>query len=155
MRAEPWIPQDGSETQQLRGAVDGVGMTADVNSISDRVLRACIEVHRHLGPGLLEAAYEGALAHELQLSGIRFERQPRIAAVYKGAVLDDWYRADLIVEGLVVVELKAVEIIIEVHRAQLLTYLRASGLPLGLLVNFSGATIRGNVKRIANGAPPL
>jgi GxxExxY protein len=130
-------------------------MTIDVNELSARVIGACIEVHRNLGPGLLENAYEEALARELEALGIRYERQPRLGVSYKGAPLDAHYRADFVVEGALVIELKAIDVLLPVHKAQVLTYLRASALTLGLLVNFNVPNLRGSIRRVVNGAPDL
>ncbi len=125
----------------------------EVNQVSERVVLACVEVHRHLGAGLLESAYEEALAYELQLNGIAFARQVLLVATYKGQELPASYRADFVVEDVVVVELKAVDLVLPVHSAQLLTYLRASGLQVGLLVNFSTPLVRHGIRRIVNNAP--
>jgi GxxExxY protein len=130
-------------------------MSGDINEVSKRILGACIEVHKHIGPGLLESAYEDALAYALSDDGLRFVRQPRLAVMFKGRPLDAHYRADFLVEDAVIVELKAVESILLVHRAQLLTYLRASGLTLGLLINFHAPSLRGSISRVVNGAPDL
>jgi GxxExxY protein len=130
-------------------------MNGDINDLSKKILGACIEVHMHIGPGLLESAYEEALALALSDVGLRYDRQPRLAIMFKGRRLDAHYRADFVVERAVVVELKAVEAIIPVHKAQLLTYLRASGLTLGLLINFNAPTLRGGISRVVNGAPNL
>jgi len=127
----------------------------DVNRVSERVVLACVEAHRHLGPGLLESAYEEALAHELRLSGMAFVRQAVLLATYKGHELPASYRADFVVENLVVVELKALDLVLPVHCAQLLTYLRASGLSVGLLVNFNTPLLRRGIRRLVNNAPDL
>jgi GxxExxY protein len=127
----------------------------DVNWVSERVVLACVEVHRHLGAGLLESAYEEALAHELRLNGVTFVRQATLVATYKGQELPASYRADFVVEELVVVELKAVDLVLPVHASQLLTYLRASGLPVGLLVNFNTPLVRRGIRRIVNNAPNI
>lgn len=116
--------------------------------LSERIIGACIEVHRVLGPGLLESAYEQCLAHELDLRQIGFERQIVVPVRYKGLALEFGYRADFVVERALVVELKAVERLLPVHEAQALTYLRLLNLPIGLLVNFHAESIRGNVRRI-------
>jgi len=125
------------------------------NRVSEQVVLAAIEVHRHLGPGLLEGAYEEALALELRLLGIAFVRQHPLAATYKGQELPASYRADLVVENLVVVELKALEQVLPIHAAQLLTYLRVSGLPVGLLINFHSPLLRHGIRRFVNNAPNL
>jgi GxxExxY protein len=117
--------------------------------VSEAVIAAAIEVHRELGPGLLEAVYEAAMAEELRLRGLAYERQVNVPVVYKGLVLDGAYRVDLVVEQSLVVELKAVEALIPVHSAQLLTYLRLLDKPTGLLINFNQAQLRQGLKRIA------
>jgi GxxExxY protein len=129
---------------------DNPELPAEVNTLSGRIIGACIEVHRHLGPGLLESAYEECLAHELQLSGIEFQRQLALPVEYKGVRLDAGYRIDLAVEGQVIVEIKSVEQLTPIHDAQLITYLRLTGYPLGLLINFNVRTLVTGVKRRAN-----
>ncbi len=126
-----------------------------VNEVSGLVIGAAIEVHRHLGPGLLEGAYGEALAHELALGGVSFTRQTEIPASYKGQSLPVSYRADFIVEALVVVELKSIDRLAGVHGSQVLTYLRLTGLSLGLLINFNVPLLRSGIQRIANNAPNL
>jgi GxxExxY protein len=117
--------------------------------ISSRVIGAVIEVHRELGPGLLESAYEECLCYELSQVGLPFERQLTLPVQYKRIRLDCGYRADLVVQGAVLVELKAVSAITEVHEAQLMTYLRISGIRVGLLINFNAATLKeGIVRRV-------
>ena len=115
--------------------------------VSGRTIGAAIEVHRELGPGLLENAYEECLCYELSQSGLRFERQVALPVQYKRIRLDCGYRADLIVEGCVLLELKAVESINPVHVAQLLTYLRISHIKVGLLINFNSETLDKGITR--------
>ena len=122
----------------------------NVNLLSNRVIGACIEIHRQLGPGLLESVYEECLCHELGLQGIRFSRQRPLPVVYKGIRLEGGYRLDVLVENSLVLELKAVDALLPVHEAQLLTYLKLSGLPLGLLLNFNVPVLKQGIKRIAN-----
>ena len=112
---------------------------------------AAIEVHKHLGPGLLESAYEQALCCELSLRDIRFERQKHLPAAYKGFDLDCGYRIDILVDRLVIVELKAVEKLQPLYEAQLLTYLKISQLWLGMLLNFNVPIMKHGIKRIVNG----
>jgi GxxExxY protein len=113
------------------------------------IIGAAIEVHRHLGPGLLESAYEECLCHELHLLGLGFERQVALPVSYKGLQLDCGYRIDLIVEREVILELKSVEKILPVHEAQLLTYLKLAGKHVGLLINFNTPLLtQGIVRRI-------
>jgi GxxExxY protein len=117
--------------------------------ITGEVIRAAIEVHKQLGPGLLEGMYEECLCRELTLMHVAFERQVPLKLEYKGLAVGAAYRMDLVVEGSVVVEIKAVEALLPVHRAQLLTYLRLSKCPLGLLVNFNVAVIPNGIVRLA------
>ena len=123
--------------------------------LSERVIGACIEVHRVLGPGLLESAYEQCLAHEFGLRKLGFERQLPVPVLYKGIALEFGYRVDFVVERALVVELKAVEHLLPVHEAQVLTYLKLLNLPTGLVVNFHSDAIKGNVRRIALKSPRL
>src|SRR5215469_3779358 len=112
------------------------------------IIGAAIEVHRHLGPGLLESAYEECLCHELHLRGLSFERQVDLPVPYNGLLLGCGYKMDLIVEREVVLELKAIESILSVHEAQLLTYLELSGKRVGLLINFNTSLLMRGIKRI-------
>jgi GxxExxY protein len=118
-----------------------------MNDLSFSILGAAIEVHRHLGPGFLEAVYEEALAIELRLRGLRFERQARIPVEYKGVLLCE-HVLDLVVEGRIVLELKASETMHQVHRAQLHSYLKAGSYELGLLINFNVACLKDGVRRV-------
>ncbi len=120
------------------------------NEISAQIIGAAIEVQRHLGVGLVESAYEIALSHELTLMGLGHERQLPLAASYKGILLQDAYRLDLLVEDKVVVELKTVERLHMIHEAQLLTYLRFSQKRLGLLVNFHAMPLKSGIRRVVN-----
>jgi GxxExxY protein len=124
--------------------------TQSFNELTERVIGACIEIHRALGPGLLESAYEECLCHELSIAGISFERQKPLPVHYKNVKLDCGYRLDLVVEQKVIVELKAVENLMPIHEAQLLTYLKLSSLTLGLLINFNVAMLKHGIKRIVN-----
>jgi GxxExxY protein len=119
----------------------------DENAITGAIIGAAIEVHKLLGPGLLESAYEECLARELALQGFRIDRQKPVPIVYKDVKLDCGYRMDLVVEGRVVVELKAVESLAPIHEAVMLTYLRLSGIRLGLLINFSVVVLKDGVRR--------
>jgi GxxExxY protein len=118
------------------------------DSLTEKLIGGCIEVHRHLGPGLLESAYEECLCHEFRLRGIEFERQKPLPVAYKGTWLDCGYRLDLVVEGRVLLELKAVERLLPVHVAQVLTYLKLTGLKVGLLVNFNLPFLRNGIRRL-------
>jgi GxxExxY protein len=115
--------------------------------LTHSIIGAAIEVHRQLGPGLLESAYEECLAQELTLRSIPFERQKPVPVVYKGLKLECGYRVDLLVDGRVVVELKAVEALAPIHDAILLTYLRLSGCKIGLLINSHVAVLKDGVRR--------
>jgi GxxExxY protein len=119
-----------------------------IDRISAAVIGCAIEVHRCLGPGLLESAYESCLAYELGTRGCRVERQRPMPVVYRGVRLDCGYRLDLVVDELVVVELKAVESLLPIHGAQLLSYLKLSGLPLGLLINFNVGLLKHGIRRL-------
>ena len=116
--------------------------------VTERIIGACIEVHRLLGPGLLESAYEQCLCRELALREIPFRRQVPLPVEYKGTVLDCGYRIDVVAEN-VVVELKAVDHLQPVHLAQVLTYLKLGGYPTGLLVNFNVAVLKRGLRRLA------
>ena len=116
--------------------------------LTEQIIGAAIEVHRNLGPGLLESAYEECLCHELGLRGLKFRRQLPLPIQYKNVHLDCGYRIDLLVEDAVVLELKCVEHIIAVHEAQLLTYLKLTGRRVGLIINFHVPTLaRGGIVR--------
>jgi GxxExxY protein len=119
----------------------------DYKGITEAIIGAAIEVHRSIGPGLLESAYEQCLCHELHLRRISFERQKPLPVIYKGSQLDCGYRLDLVVMGLVVVEIKAVDHLEPIHEAQLLTYLRLGGWKVGLLINFNVELLRQGIKR--------
>ena len=119
-----------------------------VNALTGEIIGAAIEVHRALGPGLLESAYEECLCHELALRGIVFRRQVPLPLAYKGIQLDCGYRLDLLVEDTVVVEVKAVQEVLPLHEAQLLTYLRLGGWKVGLLLNFNVPVLRRGIRRL-------
>ena len=121
------------------------------NDISGRIIGCAIEVHKALGPGLLESAYEECLFFELRGAGLKVERQKPLPVVYKEVKLEAGYRIDLLVENKVVVELKAVEALNDVHTAQVLTYLKLSGCKLGLLMNFNVVKLVDGIKRLKNG----
>lgn len=120
------------------------------DTLSREIIAAAIEVHRELGPGLLESSYEECLCYELQRRGILYERQKLLPVCYKEIKLDCGYRLDVVVGSLVIVELKAVESILPIHTAQLLTYLKLSQLKLGLLINFNTSQLRQGIKRLVN-----
>ena len=124
------------------------------NEISERIIGAAIEVHRHHGPGLVEQIYEESLCHEFSLRGIRFERQRLVPIGYKGVILGVPLRLDLIVENKVIVDLKAKEQVIPLDEAKLLSYLRLSELRLGLIINFNSVLLRDGISRVVNGLRP-
>ena len=121
------------------------------NEIGERVLGCALTVHRNIGPGLLESTYEACLAHEVRKAGIDYQRQLTLPLVYDGEVIETGYRLDMLVAGLVVVEIKAVELLLEVHRAQLLSYLKLGGYRLGYLLNFNVPLMKNGITRMANG----
>ena len=120
------------------------------HGLTEKIIGAAIEVHKTLGPGLLESAYEGCLAHELSLANISFERQVLLPVAYKSLRLDCGYRLDFLVEKMVVLELKAMEGLQPIHEAQLLTYLRLGGWPIGLLINFNVPVLKKGIKRLVH-----
>lgn len=120
------------------------------NELSNKIIGAAIEVHKILGPGLLESTYEECLCKELNLIGLSFERQKPLPINYKGVYLDCGYRLDLVVESCVIVELKSIDRLLPIHQAQLLTYLKLTGLKLGLLINFNVPILKNGIKRVVN-----
>ena len=124
-----------------------------LDQITRRIIGAAIEVHKALGPGLLESAYQACLAFELRERGLRVQEQEQLPVVYKSIHLDCGYRMDLVVEESIVVEIKAVEQLAPIHQAQLLSYLRISGKRVGLLINFHARFLKQGLKRIVNEFP--
>jgi len=122
-------------------------MNPHLNELTHEIVGAAIEVHRHLGPGLLESSYRECLCHELLLRGISFQKEFQLPLAYKGVSLDCGYRVDVLVEEIVPVELKAVQALTPVHEAQLLTYLRLGGWNVGLLINFNVAVLKQGIRR--------
>ena len=122
----------------------------DINQLSSQIIGAAIEVHKALGPGLLESAYEKCLCHELKLREFSFENQKPLSLVFKGEKLDCGYKLDIVVENTIVLELKSCEKIEPIHKAQLLTYLKLSGLKVGLLLNFNVPVMRDGIVRIVH-----
>ena len=122
-----------------------------VNQVTGRIVTGAMKVHSQLGPGLLESAYEACLSHELRKQGLQIARQVELPVVYDGEVIDLGYRIDLLVEDLVIVELKCVDCISPLHQAQLLSYLRLSGRNVGLLINFHVNHLRNGIKRMVDG----
>jgi GxxExxY protein len=117
--------------------------------LTEQIIGAAIEVHRKLGPGLLESVYRACLARELVLRGLSFEQEKPLPVEYKGVLIDCSYRLDLIVAGKVVVEVKAVDALLPVHESQLLTYLKLTGCRVGLLINFNVPVLKNGIKRLA------
>ncbi len=124
-------------------------MNQDINQVTEQIISAAIEVHRDLGPGLLESAYQRALAHELRLRKLEFEEQKSCPVRDKDLLIDDAYRLDFLVRGLVVVELKTVDTLLDVHDAQVLTYLKFTGCHVGLLLNFRSTVLTRGLRRLA------
>lgn len=122
------------------------------SALTDVVIGAAIAVHRELGPGLLESTYEACLVHELIERGVSVERQKALPVVYRGVTIDCGYRIDLLVSDQLVVELKVVDKVLPIHEAQLLTYLRLSGRPVGLLLNFNVVLMKDGIRRLVQNA---
>ena len=120
----------------------------DLNKVTSEIIGAAIDVHRTLGPGLLESAYEACLAYELVHRGLNVEQQKPLPVIYKEVYLDAGYRLDLLVNGNVIVELKAVDSLTPLHKAQLMSYLKLSGLKLGLLINFNVQVLKNGIQRV-------
>jgi GxxExxY protein len=125
----------------------------DVNALSKEIIGAAMQVHRALGPGLLEGAYEACLAHELATREFALERQRPIPLTYGGEVIEVGFRADFIVEKAILLELKSVERLQPIHTAQVLTYLKLTGLQLGLLINFNVTSLQQGIRRVVLGLP--
>ena len=119
----------------------------EFDELSNRVIGCAIEVHRQLGPGLLESTYEQCLAHELSLNSIDFKMQQPLPVQYKGITLDCGYRVDLLIEDKMIIELKSVDQIKGIHEAQLLTYMKLAGIKTGLLMNFNVTRLKSGIKR--------
>jgi GxxExxY protein len=123
----------------------------DINKISGTIIEAAMRVHSLLGPGLLESAYEACLIHELRRRGLKALSQVALPVIYDGISIDAGYRVDLIVNDLVMLELKAIEKVLPIHEAQLLSYLKLSNKKLGLLINFNVVHLKDGIKRMVNG----
>ena len=119
----------------------------NLNELTDAIIDAAMEVHRTLGPGLLESTYEMCLCRELAIRGIPFERQVPIAVEYKGVKLDCGYRADIVVDGTILLEIKAIDSLLPIHDAQLLSYLKLGGWKIGLLINFNVELLKNGLRR--------
>ena len=142
--------EDTKNTEQSVPSVRSVfkPLPDELNRISGEIVDAAFRVHKTLGPGLLESAYEACMAHEMSLRNLNFRTQVVLPVVYEGVKLDAGFRIDMLVEDQVIVEMKAVEKIIPLHEAQLMTYLRLSNLRLGLLINFNVRLIKDGIKRM-------
>ena len=125
-------------------------MPNNINGVTEMIIGAAICVHKELGPGLLESAYEACLAYELAEKRLKFERQKALPVIYRGVELDCGYRMDFLVEDQVVVELKAVETLEPIHEAQLLSYLKLSKCKVGLLINFNVKVLKDGIRRLVN-----
>ncbi|MFO7703465.1 GxxExxY protein [Psychroflexus maritimus] len=121
------------------------------NQISSEIIGAAIEVHKQLGPGLLESAYETCLAFELRKKGFKVERQLALPLIYKDVKLDAGYRIDLLVNDKVIIEVKSLDALAPIHTAQILTYLKLKDIKLGLLINFNSVVVKDGIKRVING----
>ena len=122
----------------------------DINQITSTICESSIRIHRQIGPGILEKAYFGCLCYELASARLRIETQKELPLIYEGVKIDCAYRADLIVEGTVIVEVKAIESLAPIHKRQLLTYLRIADCPVGLLLNFGAKTMKEGIQRVVN-----
>ncbi len=154
MRIFPW-PGDDSQGKEclcrkLEGFGDQMRSFKDINDLTGEVIGAAIEIHKALGPGLLESVYEECMCMELELKGIPYEKQKELPVEYKGSKLDCGYRLDIVVDGKLIVELKACEGLQPIHDAQLLTYLKLTGIKVGLLINFNVPILKEGIKRIVN-----
>ena len=125
----------------------------NLNRITESIIGAAIEVHRALGPGLLESAYEACLTFELAQRGLKVEQQKPLPVVYREVKLDCGYRLDLLVEEAVIVEVKAVDRLMPIHQAQLLSYLKLSGCKVGLVINFNVKVLKDGIRRLVNDFP--
>jgi len=130
------------------------GSTQELDDVTGAIVDAALQVHRGLGPGLLESVYEAVLARTLQARGLTVERQKVIAFEFDGLRFEEGLRVDLLIDSRVVVELKSVESLLPVHKKQVLTYLRLLELPVGLLINFGAPTLKDGLHRIVNALPP-
>jgi len=151
------IPRETCPSIRHAGC-DVVGMSAattaeTLNRLTSTILEAAIRIHRTLGPGLLESAYLACLTYELTSAHLRIEAQKAVPLVYRGVRIECAYRADLVIEGSVLVEVKALDAVALIHSRQLHTYLRLGGYPVGLLLNFGAPTMKEGIRRIVNGFP--
>jgi GxxExxY protein len=125
-------------------------LTSKINQTTGKIIAACIKVHRTLGPGLLESAYEACVSYELSELGLHFERQKPVPLIYNSVKLDCGFRADILVDGRVVVEIKSKELVHPVDYAQVLSHMRLLGAPVGLLINFHVTVLRDGISRLVN-----
>ncbi|HEY7387669.1 MAG TPA: GxxExxY protein [Bryobacteraceae bacterium] len=132
---------------------EGAERAEGISALTELIIGAAIEVHRHTGPGLMESVYEECLCYELSQRGLCFKRQVQLPVSYKGVKLDCGYKMDLVVEDAVILEIKTVDQILPIHTAQLLTYLKLSGKKLGLLLNFNAPILAKGIKRLVNHFP--
>jgi GxxExxY protein len=128
-------------------------MSEDINQLTESIIGAAIEVHKELGPGLLESTYEACLLFELRERGLKAEKQKELPVLYKGVFIDCGYRLDVLVEDLVILELKSIEKVERIHEAQLMSYLKLSGKRVGLLINFNVLQLVKGLKRIVMNLP--
>lgn len=145
----PWVNR-GERKEGAEVARKTYDMDVYENKIAEAIKNAALHVHKNLGPGLLESAYEECLAYTLIKNGLKIKRQHPMPLIFEEVKMDIGYRVDLIVEGKVIVEVKAVEALNDVHLAQVLTYLKLSGCKLGLLINFHSAKVMNGFRRIVN-----
>jgi len=124
-----------------------------INKITETIIGAAIAVHRTFGPGLLESAYESCLAYDLMREGLKVQQQKPLPVVYRGVNLECGYRLDLMVEDEVIVEIKSIEKLLPIHKAQLMSYLKLSGCKVGLLINFNVEVLKNGIQRIVNNFP--
>lgn len=125
-------------------------VTEEINDLAGQVIGLAIDIHKELGPDLLESVYQKCLAYEFEANDIAYPKEPGLPVKYKSLVFDNAYRADFIIRDKIIIELKAVENVLPVHKAQLLSYLRLSGLELGLLINFNAPLLKNGITRIIN-----
>jgi GxxExxY protein len=135
------------ELSRARVRAMGFEQTKERDAVTEPIIGAAIEVHRHLGPGLLESAYEACLCYELRERGLTVQNQVRLPVIYKGQALDCDFRIDILLPGLVVVEVKAVAQVIPIHEAQLLTYMKLARISTGLLINFNVSVLKDGITR--------
>ena len=126
---------------------------ARLNKITEAIIGAAMNVHRALGPGLLESAYEACVLHELAQVGLKVVQQKPLPVIYRGVTLDCGYRLDLMVEGEVIVEIKSIEKLLPIHKAQLMSYLKLAGCNVGLLINFNVEVLKQGIQRVVSGFP--